>query len=311
MPQKNDSKYRNSVQKEGDLAMSINIEEKNILSQYQSYKVNSDKYKQILQRENEKDIAGIVKHDTADISEAGRSALQNRMSDLCGTEELGEVKKLSAISSFGILNDFERYLSELSGGMVSDEFVTENYSQEKVEALKSKFEQEEGEKTDCFDGYVNKMASVYKMMKNDIEEKYANPDMDKTYYVADDGSIQELTKEKELEMLDKAYAKHSEFMATNTEVWSSLKDFQPQITYYSNADKPGTGELGTAQEGYKKNEIKHQAYQAFMSAISTENTELLERTARGLNHLKLNLNISVPTRNVLNSIWDYYANKKY
>lgn len=291
--------------------MSINIAEKSILSQYQGYRVNSDKYKQILQEENKKDNTGIVKCDTADISEVGRSALQNRMSDLCGTEEFGEVKKLSTINSFGILNDFERGLSELSKGMVSDERVTENYSQEKVEALKSRFGQEEGEKTDCFDRYVNKMASVYNMMKNSIEEKYANPDMDKTYYVADDGSIQELTKEKELEMLDKAYAKHSEFMATSTEVWSSLKDFQPRINYYQSADKPDIGELKTAQEGYGKNEIKSQTYQAFMSAINTENIGLLERTAGGLDHFKLNLNISAPTRNVLNSIWDYYANKKY
>lgn len=48
-----------------------------------------------------------------------------------------------------MLNDFERYLSELSGGMISDELVTENYLQQKVEVLKSKFEQEECEKTDC------------------------------------------------------------------------------------------------------------------------------------------------------------------
>ena len=42
-------------------------------------------------------------------------------------------------------------------------------------------------------------------LKDRIEEKYAASDGRKEYYTAQDGSIQELTKEKELEMLDKVF----------------------------------------------------------------------------------------------------------
>ena len=130
------------------------------------------------------------------------------------------------------------------------------------------------------------------------------------YYVADDGSMQELTKEKELEMLDKAYEKHSIFMAASTEILADLKDFQPQITYSSNAGQAATSETQTFQVGYKKNEIKNQAYQAFLSAISGENRNMLLQEQGNLNHLKLNLSISSSARTQINSIWDYYANQK-
>ena len=43
-------------------------------------------------------------------------------------------------------------------------------------------------------------------------------------------------------------------MATSTEIWADLKDFQPQITYYSNTGQAATSETQTFQAGYKKNE---------------------------------------------------------
>ena len=52
-----------------------------------------------------------------------------------------------------------------------------------------------------FDSFVNKMAYAYQLMKDRIEEKYAASDRQKQYYTAADGSAQDLTKEKELEML--------------------------------------------------------------------------------------------------------------
>ena len=251
------------------------------------------------------------KSDTAVISEEGRKALQNKMSAFAKTGTATEVRRLSSVSSFGYCNDYEKILSELSNGCVSDEFVTENYSQGKVDALKSKFEFQDEVKTDSFDCHVNKMVSAYNLMKDAIEDKYANPDRELEYYVADDGSMQELTKEKELEMLDKAYEKHSIFMATSTEIWADLKDFQPQITYYLNTGQAATSETQTFQAGYKKNEIKNQAYQAFMSAISDENRNMLLQEQGNLNHLKLDLSISSSARTQINSIWDYYANQKH
>lgn len=122
-------------------------------------------------------------------------------------EPSGDIGKLSPISSgaYGMMNDFEKIMSELGGGSVSDEFVTKDYSQADVDALKARFEETEGAKTDTFDSYVNKMASAYQLLKDRIEDKYAASGDRKEYYTAEDGSTQELTKEKELEMLDKAY----------------------------------------------------------------------------------------------------------
>lgn len=72
----------------------------------------------------------MLSSDTAVISEEGRKALQNKMSAFAKTRTETEVRRLSSVSSFGYCNDYEKILSELSNGSVSDEFVTENYLQE-------------------------------------------------------------------------------------------------------------------------------------------------------------------------------------
>ncbi len=194
----------------------------------------------------------------------------------------------------------------LGGGSVSDDLLTKDYSQKSVDVLKAKFEIEEGTRTDTFDSYVNKMASAYQLMKDRIEEKYAASDKQKEYYVAADGSTQELTKEKELEMLDNAYETHSRFMATSTQIWSELKDFKVQINYHSSAAKT---ETATAKK--QNADTEEQAYNAFMSAINEKNSGLLKQEKGSLNHFRLDLGISPSERNTLNGIWDYYANLKH
>ena len=67
----------------------------------------------------------------------------------------------------------------------------------------------------------------------------------------------------------------------------------------------------TTHPNEEPNEIKNQAYQAFMSAISGENRNMLLQEQGNLNHLKLNLSISSSARTQINSIWDYYANQKH
>ena len=181
---------------------------------------------------------------------------------------------------------------------MTDEFVTKDYSQEDVDALKARFEETEGAKTDTFDGYVNKMASAYQLLKDRIEEKYAASGSGKEYYTVEDGSTQELTKEKELEMLDKAYETHSRFMAANTQIWSELQDFKAQTVYHSG---------GSEKEAAA---VKEQAYYAFMDAVSEKNGGRLKQEKGSLNQFRLDLGISPSARNTLNGIWDYYANLK-
>lgn len=273
-----------------------------------SYRVDTDRIKQRLQQNDKSDSANQRRGDSVDISEKGRNALQEKVSAMKRPGQMEDTKKLSSINSgsYGIMNDFEKIMSELGGGSVSDDFVTKDYSQKSVDALKAKFEKEEGTGTDTFDSYVNKMASAYQLMKDRIEEKYAASNRQKEYYVVADGSTQEMTKEKELEMLDNAYETHSRFMATSTQIWSELQDFKVQTVYHSDGAKTETSSTKEQNTG-----VKEQAYHAFMSAINEKNSGLLKQEKGNLNHFRLDLGISSSARDFLNSIWDYYANLEH
>lgn len=234
-----------------------------------SYRVDADKIKQRFQQADKNRAAEQRQGDSVGISEEGRSALREKMSAIGRSGLSEDIGKRPSINSgiYGMMNDFEKIMSELN----------------------DKFEEKEGTKTDTFDSYVNKMASAYQLMKDRIEEKYAAFDGQKEYYTAEDGSIQELTKEKELEMLDSTYETHSRFMATNTQIWSELQGFKAQIVYHSGGAE--TEPLGAKNESAG---VKEQAYNAFMAAINEKN-----------------VGISSSARNVLNSVWDYYASLKH
>lgn len=267
----------------------------------QSYHVDAGRIRERLQQADKGIAAGKRQGDSVDISGEGRRVLREKMSAAKRMEPSGDIGKLPPINSgaYGMMNDFEKVMSELGGGSVSDEFVTKDYSQEDVDALKARFEETEGAKTDTFDSYVNKMASAYQLLKDRIEEKYAASGGGKEYYTAEDGSTQELTKEKEMEMLDKAYETHSRFMATNTQIWSELQGFKAQTVYHSG---------GSEKEAAV---VKEQAYRAFMGAVSEKNGGRLKQEKGSLSQFRLDLGISPSARNALNGIWDYYANLKH
>jgi len=267
----------------------------------QSYHVDAGRIRERLQQADKGIAAGKRQGDSVDISGEGRKVLREKMSAAKRMEPSGDIGKLSPINSgaYGMMNDFEKVMSELGGGSVTDEFVTKDYSKADVDALKARFEETEGAKTDTFDSYVNKMASAYQLLKDRIEEKYAASGGGKEYYTAEDGSTQELTKEKELEMLDKAYETHSRFMATNTQIWSELQGFKAQTVYHSG---------GSEKEAAA---VKEQAYHAFMGAVSEKNGGRLKQEKGSLSQFRLDLGISPFARNTLNGIWDYYANLKH
>ncbi len=259
--------------------MVININNmQRTLPQY--YYVDANRIRQHLQQADKSSAANQRQGDSVDISGEGRRALKKKMSETRRMEQTRDMEKLSPVSSgaSGIMNDFEKIMSELGGGSVSDEFVTKDYSQAEVDALKVRFDSKEGEKTDTFDSYVNKMAGAYQLLKDRIEKN---------------GNTQEL------EMLNQAYETHSRFMATNTQIWGELQGFRAQTVYHSSDAQKETAD------------VKEQAYHAFMSAVSEENIGLLEQEKGSLNHIRLDLGISSFERNALNGIWDYYANLKH
>lgn len=211
--------------------------------------------------------------DSVAISEEGRSALQEKLSVKENITKIGEIKELPSLNAgrLGVMNEFEKIMAEPA--------------------------QEKGTGKDTFDSYVDKMAAAYQLMKARIDEKYAAPDKQKEYYAAGDGSMQELTKDKELEMLNQAYELHSQFMAASTQIWSELQDFKAHITYHSggNTDRTQiqaqTKDSTITKEGTVQGAaVKERAYQAFMSAIGKGNGDKKD--------------------SVLNAIWDYYAARK-
>ena len=281
-------------------------------SQYTGYKVNVDRVKQEIEKQKNSSIRLC---DQAEISAEGKKALESRMSSLAGKRHMNDIRYLSSISSYGYINDFEKALSDLGKGNVSGEYLTGVY-EEDIEQIASKFEEEDGEKTDSFDRHVNKAVAVYNMMRERIEAKYADSQRELEYYVTDHGEMEELNKEKELEMLDKAYEKHSLFMATSTQVWADLQDFTPTVVYHKRSQQ--SDEESSVSESRKeevtehseKGQIKDIVSKAFLSAISNENRMSLSKHEGSLNHFKLNLDISTSERDRLNGIWDFYANKR-
>lgn len=256
--------------------MSINITERQLSKQYEHYAIDTDRLRQRFQ-DQDKNSAAPSRYDTADISEDGRRALEQKMLETFGTglgiKAAGTLTNVSSLSAF---EDFEKAVSA-----------------------------EKRDKTarNNFDRHVDKMVSAYRKMKQGIEEKYANmskEQQEQLYYVADDKSIQPLTKEKELELLDKAYEQHSKAMASFTESLSGLRDFKPQITYYHSGNRMKEQSAYPSQtalaDGAKtrKGEIRDQAYQVFLSAI-------------GKGDFQPDSGVSASDKSELNRIWDYYA----
>lgn len=242
--------------------MDIRTIEDRFWKQYKDYTSGTGKEKEELQPADKTDKA-FRKTDMLDISKTGYAALKGQNDSY---------EKLSSVSSYSVMNAFEEAVTKFK----------DDFSEKDNESAKS----------DMFDRHVSQMTSAYYQMKDAIEEKYADPERKQEYYVADDGSVQELTKEKELEMLDKAYENHSKFMAETTEIWNNLKDFKAQITYTS-----GKGAATQPQQepsrDVKKGEIRNQAFEAFMSAIRGNYTEY-----------------SPSAKASLNGIWDYFLNLK-
>lgn len=240
----------------------MGIQLKGIASQYSGYSVDVAKVRQRLEEQE----TVLYPQDTAEISEVGKQDLKNKMSAISTGYQFAVAGHLSSVSSYEYCSRFEKELTELK--------------------------RDNDTKTNCFEHHVNKMVSVYEKMKADLEVKYDGDSETAEYYVSEDGSIAQLTKEKELEFLQNAYEKHSLLMATSTGIWAEL------------AENYGGVKLAENLEG---EEIEKLAYQAFSSANSKENRLLVSKVRDELDKLRLNLNITSGARNWLNQIWDYYA----
>lgn len=260
--------------------MSINIAERQLSKQYENYAIDQDRLRQRFQdkdQEKQKDCARPSGYDTVEITPDGRSALEQEMVEtIWARQGIRSEGRLTSVSSQSVFEEFERAVSA---------------------------EQRAHTASGNFDRHADKMVSAYRQMKRAIEEKYANrsqAQQEPSYYIADDKSVQPLTQETELELLDKAYEQHSKAMASFTESLSNLQDFKPQIIYHRSGShvreqsdyQPQSGSADGAKK--KKGEIRDQAYQAFMSAI-------------GKGSFQSGSGSAAFSRSELNRIWDHYA----
>lgn len=256
----------------------MNITESRLTKQYENYAIDTDRLRQKFQdRDQDKGSVTPSGYDTVDISEDGRQALEQRLMDTF--RERQGIKAAGTLVNVSQLSVFENFEKAVSA------------------------EQRDKTATNNFDRHVDKMVSAYTKMKREIEEKYANmsqEQQEQIYYVTDTNGIQQLTKEKELELLDKAYEQHSMGMSAFTESLDSLRDFKPQIRYHRSGSQVEDRFIDSSQtaaadgEKTKKGEIRNQAYRVFLSAI-------------GKGDFQSDSGVSASAKRELNRIWDHYA----
>lgn len=130
----------------------------------QSYHVDAGRIRERLQQADQGIAVDQWQGDSVNISREGRRALREKMSVAKMMEPSGDIGKLSSINSgaYGMMNDFEKVMSELGSGSVSDEFVTEDYSQADVDALKARFEGNDGAKAVYHSGGSEKQSEGVK-----------------------------------------------------------------------------------------------------------------------------------------------------
>ncbi|MBQ3559059.1 MAG: hypothetical protein IJA07_06085 [Agathobacter sp.] len=79
------------------------------------------------------------------------------------------------------------------------------------------------QKSKSMDEFFEKMESLHEEMEKEIESKYDNL-REEEYFVSQNGTIEKLTKEKELELLHFAYESHKTLMRNSIEIWEK-KEF--------------------------------------------------------------------------------------
>lgn len=211
-------------------------------------------------------------------------------------EKLEKIRKLSPINSYTYMRDFQETLSSPE--------------------IKALFKDDNGVKNNSFDKYASKMALTYDRMLSKIEEKYSVPDRETEYFLTEGGGIEELTKEKEIDMLNQSYERHSTFIASSMAIWKGLQDFNVNISYtyrseeirYSSEKNSYYGndnkKILLSNSAKSNNYITKWAYSAFMSAIGNENLNLIHNIHDNADNIKLDLGLTGEQRNELNLMLD-------
>ena len=104
----------------------MNMRVNGLPSQYIGYKVDVNKIRNNIEKQNEAESFG----DRAVISEEGKRALEASMAEVEKQRNIDRIRHLSSVNSYGYKSDFEKALSDLGQGSISDEYLTGNYEKE-------------------------------------------------------------------------------------------------------------------------------------------------------------------------------------
>ena len=155
-----------------EVRMNVNLNS-NLFARYDEMKIDVDKIKQ---RFTEQSLEDIDKTDKVSISAEGKAILEEKMS---------EQHKTSIPHIQGNLSNASR------------QYYVDTFGQRLQMSSKSR----------NMDEFFLKMKTLHEEMRKEIEAKYDNS-QEEEYYVAQNGTIEELTKEKELDMLHFAFERH-------------------------------------------------------------------------------------------------------
>ena len=152
--------------------MRINLNS-NLIARYDEMKIGVDNIKQ---RFTEQSLEDVDKSDKVSISAEGRAILE---------EKMFEQHKTSIPHIQGNLSN------------ISHQYYVDTFGQRLQMSPKSK----------NMDEFFSKVKTLYEEMETEIESKYDNF-QEGEYYVTQNGKIEKLTKEKELDMLHFAFERH-------------------------------------------------------------------------------------------------------
>ena len=162
--------------------MNINTRS-HLMATYNEMNVSVENVKQRIGNQKQADSR---KMDKCCISEEGKTALEEKMSEAHDNTLPHVAGRLSNIS--------RQYYVDLFGKTLQ---MTP--------------------KTKSIDEFFVKMESLHKEMEKEIESKYDNS-QEEEYFVSQNGTIEKLTKEKEFDLLQFAYESHMELMTNSMKI---------------------------------------------------------------------------------------------
>lgn len=155
-----------------------------LMATYNEMTINVDKLKERIDNKKQADSR---KTDECCISEEGKTTLEEKMLEAHDNTLLHVAGRLSNISRQYYVDLFGKTLQMTPKSKSMDEFFV-------------------------------KMESLHEEMEKEIESKYDNL-REEEYFVSQNGTIEKLTKEKELELLHFAYESHKTLMRNSIEIW--------------------------------------------------------------------------------------------